>query len=124
MRRLTVVVVALFILAGGVAAAAVVDHRHKNTRMGPADVASWYCQHRGQNCQEPQAADIEEAWQHREVVYRVSFWALSLGGLTALLLTFRLRRQTIVSTQILDGKSASSTLRTTPGRLSRHSRNR
>ena len=30
MRRLTMLMVALFILAGGVAAVAEVDHRHKN----------------------------------------------------------------------------------------------
>ena len=94
MRRLTVLVMALFILAGGVAAVAVVDHRHKNARMGPANVASWYCQHRGQRCQEPQAAEIEEAWQHRESIYRVSFWVLSLGGLTALVLRLRLHSRT------------------------------
>ncbi len=90
MRRLTMLAVALLILAGGVAVGAVADHRHKNARMGPADVSSWYCQHRGQRCQEPQAAEIEEAWQHRELVYRVGFLALSLGGLTALALRLRL----------------------------------
>ena len=95
MRRLTILVLALFILAVGVAASAEVDHRHKNARIGPANVTSWYCQHRGLRCQEPQAAEIEAAWQHREKVYKVSFWALSLGGLTALALRFRLRKQKI-----------------------------
>ena len=98
MRRLTMLVVALFILAGGVAAVAEVDHRHKAARIGPASVASWYCQHRGQRCQEPQAAEINGAWHHRERFYRVSFWALSLGGLTALVLRLRLhpRKQEIL----------------------------
>ena len=99
MRRLTMLVVALFILAGGVAAVAEVDHRHKNARMTPAAYeASWYCQHRGQRCQEPQAAEINGAWHHRERFYRVSFWALSLGGLTALVLRLRLhpRKQEIL----------------------------
>jgi hypothetical protein len=82
----------LFILAGGVAALAVVDHWHKGSRMGPASVASWYCKHRGQRCQEPQSANIEEAWQHRELVYRVTFWSLTLGGLTALALRLRLTK--------------------------------
>jgi hypothetical protein len=97
-RRLTILVVLLFILAGGVAAVAVVDHRHKNARMGPADEASWYCHHDGQRCNEPQAAEIEEAWQHRELAYRVSFWALSLGALTALVLRLGLhpRKQEIL----------------------------
>ena len=92
---MTIVVVAMFILAGGVAAVAEVDHRHKNARMGPANEASWYCAHDGQRCQEPQAEEISDAWHHRERVYRGSFWALSLGGLTALVLTLRLRKQTI-----------------------------
>ncbi len=91
MRRLTILVLASFILAVGVAAVAVVDHRHKNARMGPANEASWYCAHDGQRCQEPQAEEILEAWHRRERVYRVGFWALSLGGLTALALRF-LRR--------------------------------
>ena len=60
MRRLTVLVMALFILAAGDAAIAVVDHRHKNARMTPAAYeASWYCAHDGQRCQERQAAEIE-----------------------------------------------------------------
>ena len=92
---MTIVVVTLFILAGGVAAVAVVDHRHKNARMGPANEASWSCEHDGQRCQEPQAAEIQDGWHHRERVYRGSFWALSLSGLTALVLTSRLRKQTI-----------------------------
>ncbi len=96
MRRLTVLVMALFILAGGDAAIAVVDHQHKNARMTPAAYeASWYCAHDGQRCQERQAAEINGAWHHRERVYRISFWALSLGGLTALALTFHLRRQKV-----------------------------
>ena len=86
---MTILMVALFVLAGGIGAAAVADHRHKNARMGPANVASWYCQHRGQRCQEPQAEAIEEAWQQREQVYRFSFWAASLGGMTALVLKLR-----------------------------------
>jgi hypothetical protein len=92
---LRVLVVALFILACGVAAVAVVDHRHKNARMVHAYVATWYCQQDGRLCEKPQVAEIEGAWERRELVYRVSFWALSLGGLTALALTFRLKHQRI-----------------------------
>jgi len=84
-----ILVVALFVLAGGIGVAAVADHRHKNARMGPANAASWYCGHRGQRCQEPQAEAIEEAWQKREQVYRFSFLAASLGGTTALVLRLR-----------------------------------
>ena len=91
MKRSTVLVVVSFVLAVGIAAAAVADHRHKNARMGPANVASWYCQHRGQRCDEPQADKVEAAWQGRERVYRVSFWAVSLGGMTALVLRLRPR---------------------------------
>lgn len=92
-RRLTVVVVVLVFLAGGIGAVAVADHRHKNAQMGPANVASWYCQHRGQRCQEPQSERIEAAWQRREQVYRVSFLAVSLGGMTALAVSLRSRNR-------------------------------
>ena len=92
-RRLTVLVVILLVLAAGIAAVAVVDHLHKNARIGPASVASWYCQHRGQRCLEPQAENIEGAWQERERVYRVGFWAVSLGGVGALVLRVRSRER-------------------------------
>lgn len=88
-RRATMLVVVLVLLAGGIAAAAVADHRHKNARMGRADVASWYCQHRNQRCQEPQAEAIEGSWQQRERVYRLSFWLASLGAMTALVIRLR-----------------------------------
>ena len=90
-RRLTILVATLFVLAGAIAAVAVADHRHKNARMGPANVASWYCHNRGQRCQEPQAENIEGAWQERERVYRLGFWAVSLGGIGALVLRVRSR---------------------------------
>jgi hypothetical protein len=90
-RRLTILVVTLFVLSGAIAVGAVADHRHKNARMGPADAASWYCHNRGQRCQEPQAENIEGAWQRRERVYRVGFWAVSLGGIGALVLRVRSR---------------------------------
>lgn len=84
-------VLALTVMAGGIAAAAVVDHEHKRARMGPADVASWYCQHRGQRCEEPQAEAVEAAWQRREWIYRISFYAVSLGAMTGLVMTLRQR---------------------------------
>lgn len=92
-RRLTILVVSSFVLAGGIAAVAVADHRHKNARMGPANVASWYCENRGERCNEPQADDIEASWQRRERVYRVTFWAVSLGGASALVLRLRSRNR-------------------------------
>ena len=82
-------VVVLVLSAGGIAAGAVADHRHKNSRMGRADVASWYCHNRNQRCQEPQAETIEASWQQRERVYRVSFWVASLGAMTVLVLRLR-----------------------------------
>jgi hypothetical protein len=90
-RRVAVLVVLLVVLAGGIAVGAVADHRHKNARMGSADVASWYCHNRGQRCGEPQAEDIEAAWQVREQVYRISFWATSVGAVIALVVTLRQR---------------------------------
>jgi hypothetical protein len=90
-RRAATLAVVLVVLAGGIAIGAVADHRHKNARMGPANVASWYCGNRGQRCDEPQAEDVEAAWQKRERVYRISFWATSVGALVALGLVLRQR---------------------------------
>ena len=89
MRRATMLVMVLVLLAGGIAASAVADHRHKNARMGLANVASWYCHTRNQRCQEPQAETIEASWQQREKVYRASFWVASLGAMTVLALRLR-----------------------------------
>ncbi len=92
-RRSTVLLVVLIVLAGCIAGVAVADHRHKKARMGPASIASWYCQHDGQRCQETQAETIEASWQERERVYRVSFWAVSVGGMAVLGLRLRSRNR-------------------------------
>jgi hypothetical protein len=92
-RRTTILVVALTALAGGIAGAAVADHHHKNALMGSADVASWYCENRGERCEEPQAEAVEAAWQKRELIYRIGFCAASLGAMAALVL--RLRQRTL-----------------------------
>jgi hypothetical protein len=93
MKRALLVAVTLFVVAGGVAAVAVADHRHKNARMRPANIASWYCQHRGERCDEPQAEDVEAAWQDREQLYRAGFYTVSLGaiGAAAVALTLGIR---------------------------------
>jgi hypothetical protein len=85
-RRMTMVVVVLIALAGGIAGAAVADHQHKKALMGPANVASWYCQNRSQRCQEPQAQAVEAAWQRRELMYRTTFYVTLLGAMTGLVL--------------------------------------
>ena len=105
-RRASVLVVVLVLLAGGSVAAAVADHRHKNARRGPADVASWYCQHRNQRCEEPQAETIEASWQQREKVYRASFWVASLGAMTALVLRLRGWQNAVMSRFAANRESA------------------
>ena len=109
-RRATMLVVVLVLLAGGIAAAAVADHRHKNARMGRADVASWYCQHRNQRCQEPQAEVIEASWQQRERVYRVCFWVASLGAMTALVLRLRGWQNAVMSRFAANSESVQPAL--------------
>jgi len=90
-RRVTLIALTLAVLAAGIAAVAVADHRHKDARIGPASVASWYCEHRGQRCNEPQAPALQAAWHRREHVYRASFWTASFGALTALAVSLRQR---------------------------------
>ena len=83
MRRALLLATILFIVAGGIAAVAVADHRHKNERMGPAYIASWDCEQRHERCDEPQWQDLEAAWQRRELFYRGGFYAVSVAGLGA-----------------------------------------
>ena len=106
-RRTTMLVVVLALLAGGIAAAAVADHRHKNARMTPAAYeASWYCHNRNQRCEEPQAETIEASWQQREKVYRASFWVASLGAMTALVLRLRGWQNAVMSRFAANRESA------------------
>jgi hypothetical protein len=102
-RRAAIVALVFLLLAGAVAVTAVVDHRHKTARMGPANVASWFCQHDGVRCDEPQAEDVAGGWHRRERFYRAGFavlLAVGLGGaLTSgvLLLRDRERRTQLAS---------------------------
>jgi hypothetical protein len=61
---------------------AAVDHARKTRALHRADVAAWYCAHRGQHCDERKSDDIEDSWSARERVYKdlgVSFVVISLG---------------------------------------------
>jgi hypothetical protein len=79
-------------LAAGLAAllvglVAVVDHRHKREVEFAAQEDAWFCAHgRPSACREFDEAAYEERWERRELVYRVSFFALggSALGLTAI----------------------------------------
>jgi hypothetical protein len=82
-RRAALVAAVCLVLAGAVAITAVVDHRHKVALMGPASVASWFCEHDGIRCDEPQADDVAGGWHRRERFYRAGFallLAVGLGG--------------------------------------------
>jgi hypothetical protein len=75
-----------------VALIATVDHRHKGRVENAAQEDAWYCAHgRSSECREFDEVAYEERWERRELVYRVSFFALgaSAVGLTAIALRRR-----------------------------------
>ena len=84
-RRAIVIGLLAFMIAGSIAAVAVIDHRHKNSLSEPAFVARWYCLHerRAEHCNETQPQEIGAAWHERERFYRGGFAAASVGGLAA-----------------------------------------
>jgi hypothetical protein len=84
-RRLTLVAVVSLLIATAIAGAAVLDHRQKTERMGPANEASWYCANRNLRCSEPQAEEVIAAWHGRERYYRTGFGltvAIGVGCIT------------------------------------------
>jgi hypothetical protein len=74
-----VMLVAMLAIGG----AAVLDHRHKTAVINRANVASWFCEHRGQRCAEQKPGPVEDGWRARERVYKVAF--STTAGLTVLL---------------------------------------
>lgn len=89
---LTVALVA-FALAGVIAVVALADHHRVKARSWDADLATFYCQHKGTRCDELQIEDLERGWHHRELGYRISFYSLSSGGIAAVIAAFALAWQ-------------------------------
>jgi hypothetical protein len=66
--------------AGVVAVAAIVDHRWKQHRLYRAEVAEWYCTHRGTRCGGTPWETIEARWNRRQVGYEVAVTVLATAG--------------------------------------------
>jgi hypothetical protein len=49
---------------------AAVDHVRKTHAIETANVAKWFCFHRGTHCDERKPDDLEDAWGARERVYQ------------------------------------------------------
>ena len=79
-------VVALACVLGAlvVAAAATLDHRHKQRVEGAAQIEAWFCAHgRPECCQDFDVAAYERRWERRELAYEASFVALGVSALVA-----------------------------------------
>jgi hypothetical protein len=86
-QLLSVVCLAAAALIG---VAAIVDHRHKAASINRAEVAEWYCQHRGTRCGGVSSAAIEDRWNRRQSGYEIA--VIALGGFAVVRLVYRLAR--------------------------------
>ncbi len=86
---LTLALVA-FALAGVIAVVALADHHRVKAQSSAADLATFYCQHKGTRCDELQSRDLESRWHHRELGYRISFFSLSSVGIAAVIVALGL----------------------------------
>ena len=70
--RLVVLCIALSVAAIVVAIVAVTDHRRSRARSNRAQLAEWYCDHKGTRCGGPSSERMHEAWENRELGYKVT----------------------------------------------------
>jgi hypothetical protein len=56
-----------------VAGLAIADHRRVRHRSHRADVAGWFCEHKGTRCDELQPGTLESRWEIRERGYEALF---------------------------------------------------
>jgi hypothetical protein len=71
----------LLLSAAAIAAAGLVDHHVKTTRLNHAEVDQWFCAHRGTRCGGADPQRIEDAWNRREVGYQVGIGLAAAAGL-------------------------------------------
>ncbi len=63
---------ALTLAAIVVAIVAVADHRHSRAQSNRAQLAEWYCDHKGTRCGGPDSERMHSDWEKRELVYKVT----------------------------------------------------
>ncbi|HEX6663103.1 MAG TPA: hypothetical protein VF025_05470 [Gaiellaceae bacterium] len=70
--RLVVLCIALSLTGIAVAVVAVTDHHRSRARSNRAQLAEWYCTHQGTRCGGPSSVRMHEAWENRELGYKVT----------------------------------------------------
>jgi hypothetical protein len=68
----SVVAVAAAVLLLGTATASFVDHRRYRERANHRELDEWYCEHLEQRCGRGESRAVEERWERRERVYKIS----------------------------------------------------
>jgi hypothetical protein len=69
------------VVAGSIGIGAVADHRYKNVRSNRAELAEWFCEHRGTRCGGPSSAGIDASWNRRELDYEIAMSTVGALGL-------------------------------------------
>jgi hypothetical protein len=70
--RIIVLCLALSLAVVVVAIVAVADHRRSRAQSNRAQLAEWYCDHKGTRCGGPDSARMHGAWENRELGYKVT----------------------------------------------------
>jgi hypothetical protein len=68
-------------LAALIAVAALVDHSWKQRRIYRVEVAAWYCEHQGLDCEHTSWAAIERHWNQRQLAYEIAVALFGASGL-------------------------------------------
>ena len=79
--------IAVAAVAGAVAVTAfgVGDHEWKKRRLHRAEVAEWFCTHKGTRCSEADGDRVEAAWNRRERIEIALAAGLAVVGVAAAL---------------------------------------
>src|SRR5262249_3528999 len=75
-----------------VTALAIGDHNRKNRTTAKAEIAEWYCEHHSTQCGGPKSDALEDAWNRRELGYKVADVTLLAVGAVAVSSIWRRRR--------------------------------
>jgi hypothetical protein len=87
-RALALAVAALLLIA----VVAALDHAHKRTAGNEAQLAEWFCVHRGERCGGADSARIQRRWEERELGYKTAFALVAATGVVLLVSRVRPRR--------------------------------
>jgi hypothetical protein len=74
-----------------IVAVAELDHAHKRAAGNAAQLAEWYCAHRGERCGGADSERIQRRWEERELGYRTAFALTAVAGVALLVRTRRRR---------------------------------